>query len=212
MKIYLLLCGLLTFGLPLYSSAEDAPANSELVVDDAFDNAELGKGWSVNTGDWKIVDGVLRVKELEQDKHSAAARHVIETGNATYQLRFRFVEEGKTLHFGFDPKKGELKKRGHLFSVVINRDSWQILKHVDKDRPKEEPNEVLAKQTANFEVGTWHTLNVTTLGDTVTAHIDGKEPLTGSHPSFTVAKPTLVFRCIGDGVEIDDLKVWKQAK
>ena len=42
----------------------------------------------------------------------------------------------------------------------------------------------------------------------MTAKIDGKESLKTSHSTFGVKKPTLVFRCVGDGVEIDDLKVW----
>lgn len=31
--------------------------------------------------------------------------------------------------------------------------------------------------------------------------------LKASHPTFHVATPTLVFRCIGDGIEVDDIKV-----
>ncbi|MEO1529749.1 MAG: hypothetical protein AAFX06_30390 [Planctomycetota bacterium] len=201
--------------LPLLAPAaigDDAPANSELVVDESFDEAgDLTKPWSVNTGKWSMKDGVLRAAEIEADDHSAAARRVVETGNAVYQLRFRFVEDGKVFHFGFDPKRGTLKKRGHLFSVIITRMGWKIQKHLDKNRPKEDPNEVLARSNSKFETGTWYELRVTTWGPHVTAKIDGQETLTASHPTFGVKKPTLVFRCVGDGVEVDDVKVWKQA-
>lgn len=197
--------------LGLSAIADDAPANSELVVDESFESAgDLEKPWSVNTGKWIRRDGILRAAEIESDNHSAAARRVIETGNAVYQLRFRFVESGKVFHIGFDPKRGELNKRGHLFSVIVSTSGWRIQKHVDKNRPKEDPNEVLAKGKTTFETGTWYTLRVTTWGNYVTAKIDSNETLKASHPTFGVKKPTLVFRCIGDGVEIDDLKVWKQ--
>ncbi|MEL6106351.1 MAG: hypothetical protein AAFU85_09955 [Planctomycetota bacterium] len=211
MSRHLLLLVLLVPSLGVAAAADEAPANSELVVDEAFDNGgELAKPWSINTGKWIKQDGVLRAAEVESDNHSAAARRVIETSNAVYQLRFRFVEDGKVFHFGFDPARGELKKRGHLFSVVVSPNGWRILKHVDKDRPKEAPNEVLARGKTTFEKGTWHSLRVTTWGPYVTAKVDGKDTLKASDPTFGVKKPTLVFRCIGDGVEIDDVKVWKQ--
>lgn len=190
----------------------ERPANSDVAVDDSFDRRELGKGWNTTTGNWRIVDGVLRGSEIPADKHSAATRRVVETGNAVYELRFRFVDEGKALHFGFDPAKGELQKKGHLFSVIVTPDSWRLMKHVDKARPKEDPNETLAQAKTTFEPGRWYSLRVTTWGNHVTARVDGKEPLKASHPTFGVRKPTLVFRCLGDGVEIDELKVWTQAE
>jgi hypothetical protein len=188
--------------------AAEPPANSELVLEDSFDREELGKGWSVNTGEWTIVDGVLRIREIPADKHSAAVRRVLATRNAVYELRFRFVEKGKGFHLGFDPAKGELDKKGHLFSVMIMPKGWKIMKHVDKAKPKDDPNLVLAEQKTAFESGEWYTLRVTSWATYVTAMIEGKETLKGSHPSFGVKKPTLVFRGLGDGVEVDDLKVW----
>ena len=190
--------------------ADEPPANSSLAYEDTFDRTELGKGWNPTAGEWKIVDGVLQGKELKAEKHAAANRKVLPTQNAVYALKFRFTGDAKAMHFGFDPAKGELKKKGHLFSVIVTPKSWQIMKHVDKDRREEDPNEVLTEQKTEFEVGKWYDLRVTTWETFVTAKIEGKEPLKASHPTFGVKKPTLVFRCLGDGVEIDDIKVWTQ--
>ncbi len=184
------------------------PVNSELALEDSFDRDELGKGWNSTTGQWKIIDGVLHASEIAEEKHSAATRRVLETQNAVYELKFRFVGDGKAFHFGFDPAAGELDKKGHLFSVIVTPSSWSVMKHVDKDRPKEDPNETLAKAETEFKVGQWYTLRVTTWETFVTATIEGKESLKVSHPTFGVKKPTLVFRCLGDGVEVDDIKVW----
>ena len=76
-------------------SAGDPPANSDVALEDSFDRDELGKGWNSTTGDWKIVDGVLRGSEIAAEKHSAATRRVVETKNAVYELKFRFIDEGK---------------------------------------------------------------------------------------------------------------------
>lgn len=190
------------------AAAETPPANSTLAVDESFDAAELGPKWHVNTGSWKVVDGVLRAAEIPADKHSAAARRTILTGDAVYEFRFRFVDDGKVFHFGFDPAKGELKKKGHLFSVIITPQSCKVMKHVDKNNRKADPNEVLAEKKQVFMKDRWYTLRVTTWQQYVTVKIDGERTLEASHPTFAVKKPTLVFRCIGDGIEIDDIKVW----
>lgn len=198
------------FGFAAITVADDAPANSNLALADSFDRMELGKGWNSTTGNWKIVDGVLRAREIKEEKHSAATRRVLVTQRAVYQLKFRLINEAKSFHFGFDPARGELKKKGHLFSVIVTPTSWEIMKHVDKNRREESPNETLAQQDATFELGKWYTMRVTTRGIHVTAKIGDRE-LKAAHPTFGVKKPTLVFRCLGDGVEIDDIKVWTQS-
>ncbi len=189
-----------------------AAQQEKLLVDENFSNAEaLSSQWNATTGDWQVVDGVLRAKEIEAQQHSAAARRIVATDDAIYQLRFRFVNSGEALHFGFDPAPGQLKKRGHLFSIVVTPTQWQILKHIDKNRPQEQPNEILAERKSSIEIGKWYQLRVVTQGKQVTATIEGQESLQVSHDTFEVKKPTLVFRCFGDGVEIDDLKVWANA-
>ena len=194
------------------ATADEGPANSDVALQDSFDREELGKGWNTTTGSWRIVDGVLRGSEIPAEKHSAATRRVLETRNAVYQLRFRFVDDGKVFHFGFDPARGELEKKGHLFSVIITPTSWNVTKHVDKNRREEDPNEILAKAETEFQRDRWYSLKVMTWENYVTATVEGKDPLKTSHPTFGVKKPTLVFRCLGDGVEIDDVKVWTQKK
>lgn len=189
--------------------ADEAPANSNVALEDSFDRAELGKGWNSTTGEWKIVNGVLTGQEIATEKHSAATRRILVTQNAVYQFKFRLKKGCKSFHFGFDPAKGELDKKGHLFSVIVTPKSWEILKHVDKNRREESPNEKLTEQETPFEIDRWYQLRLTTWGPYVNAQIDDKK-LTASDPTFSVKKPTLVFRCLGDGVEIDDIKVWTQ--
>lgn len=194
------------------TSSTGAPANSELVVDQSFDSDSLDSKWHINTGTWAVKDGVLKVSEVAADKHAAAARFPVETNNAVYQLRFRLLDDAKGFHLGFDPAPGELDKKGHLFSVIVTPSAWKIMKHVDKKNPKQDPNEVLANESMSFEKGRWYTLRLTTWETYVTATIDGDATLKANHPTFGVKKPTLVFRCQGDGVELDDIKVWRQVK
>lgn len=196
--------------LALICKASLESANAEdgkTLVEDSFERSEPGKGWSIQTGSWEIRDGALHGAEIPADHHSAAARRAVQTSDATYKMKFRLTEGAKGFHFGFDPARGELKKRGHLFSVIVSPQGWRILKHVDKDRPKEDPNEILAKAADTFEPGKWYSLEVVTSGTKVTATIEGFEPLTAEHPTFGVKKPALVFRVIGDGADVDDIVV-----
>lgn len=186
--------------------AEEATSDTTLVVE-TFTGDELGRGWNSTTGEWRIVNGVLRGKEIPEEKHSAATRRVVETSDAVYQLRFRLTGDGRGFHFGFDPARGELKKKGHLFSVIVTPTSWKILKHVDKNDRQGDPNEVLAEQKRAFQHNQWYQLRLTSQGDSVSATIDDDSVLEATHPTFGVKKPTLVFRCLGDGVEIDDVRV-----
>lgn len=177
----------------------------------------LPKGFRAQFGDWRVVDGVLRARQIPADNHGAAARQVLEMGDGVFELRFRLVGEGTGFHFGFDPKRGSLKKKGHLFSVVVSPNQVKLMKHVDKAQPKEDPNEDLAKATHRFAPGGWHTLRLAKTGNEVVARITpdaGGEAITlkAGHPTFHVPTPTLVFRCIGDGAEVDDVKVWRARK
>jgi len=193
----------------LRASAFEPPSNSDLVVSDDFDREELGKEWTTQTGSWTIKDGALHGAEIAPDKHIAAARRTVTTGDAVYEMKFRFTGTGKSLHFGFDPIRGSLDKKGHLFSVIVTRNNWKIMKHLDKNKPKEDPDLVLATAENKLQIGVWYHLRVTTWKTTVKAMIEGIEPLNASDPSFGVNKPTLVFRASGDGIEIDNLRVWK---
>ncbi len=207
----LLRVGVLAMGLQ-WISAFEPPADSVLLVEEDFVGEGLPKGWAVQTGAWTVSDGVLKGTEIEADHHAAAARRAVRTGDAVYQFKFRLAEGSKGFHFGFDPLPGALDKKGHLFSVIVTPATWQLLKHLDKAKPEEDPNEVLARADQAFEAGKWYHLRVTTWSNTVKVMIEGIEPLAGQHPTFSVEKPALVFRALGSGVEIDELRVWGAKK
>lgn len=186
----------------------------ELLLSDDFSDDTLAKGWAAQFGEWKPAGGVLTARQIPADNHAAAARRSLPMQDGIYEMRFRLTGKGQAFHFGFDPARGELKKRGHLFSLIVTPTQAKLMKHVDKDKPLDDPNESLAIADAVFQTGVWHTLRLQKTGNEVAAAIRSESgdisiSLSASHPTFHVKTPTLVFRCIGDGIEIDDLKVWK---
>jgi hypothetical protein len=195
------------------SAAELQPtlgSKGKLLLEEKFDGNTVPKGWNKNTGKISVSDGVFHAGEIASEKHIGAFRKPLPMQDVAIQLDFKF-EGGTALHVGFDPAPGELKKKGHLYSVVITPESWTITEHNDKANPQSK-NVAHAKAATKFERGTWYTLLIENKGMEVVAHIPGKEPLRATAKDFHVKKPGLVFRAGGkDGTEVllDNVKVWE---
>lgn len=181
-----------------------------LLLEEQFDGKELPKNWNRNTGKLTVADGVLKASEVAADQHAAAFRRPLPLQDAAILVKFRFAG-AKMFHLGFDPAPGELKKKGHLFSLVVTPTSWTITEHNDKSDPKS-TNKALAKAAAVFEPGKWYELLLEVKGDEVLAQVNGREPLRASSKDFRVKKPGLVFRTGGQDTEeihLDEVRVWE---
>jgi hypothetical protein len=198
--------------LPL-SGADVEPAlgrKGRLLLEETFDAATLPAGWTRNTGVLGVAGGALHASELAADKHAGAFRRPLPLRDAAIQLDFTFAG-ATTFHVGFDPAPGELKKKGHLYSLIVTPDAWTITEHADKADPQSK-NVVRAKAAVRFEPGRTYTLLLETKGDQVVARVAGLEPLRAQAKDFRVKKPGLVFRVggkDGQGIVIDNLKVWE---
>ncbi len=141
--------------------------------------------------------------------HIGAFRYRLPVQDCAVQIDFK-LGEARVINLGFDPAPGELKKKGHLFSVVISKTGWSLIEHNDKANP-ESKTKTHAKAATEFDPATTYTLLLECKGDNVVAQIAGKEPLKATAPDFHVKKPGLVFRMGGkDGQEVtfDNVKVW----
>ncbi len=215
-KISLLLTACVVFLLNnSMGQGAEAPAlklgkKGKVLLEESFTGEALPKDWSVNTGKLRASEGSLRASELAKDMHAGAFRYRLPVQDVAVQLDFRF-EGARMMNLGFDPTPGELKKKGHLYSVIITPSSWQLTEHVDKANPQSK-NKVLAKANVTFEKGQWYTLLLENKGEQVIVQVAGKEPLKASAPDFKVKKPGLVFRVggkDGDEIALDNVKVWE---
>lgn len=180
-----------------------------LLLEENFSGPEVSKKWTVNKGTIRLVDGKLHVAEKASDKHIGAFRHALPLQDCAVQVDFQ-LGPMRSFNFGFDPSPGQLKKKGHLYAVIITPKRWSIIEHNDKSNP-ESKTKVLAVANTEFSPDTTYTLLLENKGNEVVAHISGKEPLKASAPDFHVKKPGLVFRMGGkDDQEaiLDNVKVW----
>lgn len=210
MKLVSLL--LLTALSTLARSADLTPQLGTLgdkLLEETFSTAELPKSWHPNTGTLRVADGALMAAEKSSDMHIGAFRHPLPMQDCAVQIDFK-LGGARVINLGFDPAAGELKKKGHLLSVVISKGGWSIIEHNDKANP-ESKTKTHAKAATPFDPATTYTLLLECKGNDVVAQITGKEPLKASAPDFHVKKPGLVFRVGGpDGQEVtfDNVKVW----
>lgn len=180
-----------------------------------FEGKERPAKWAVNFGHWEPADGVLVVRQLDKDNHAAASRWQVPLSDCALSLKAKF--EGATMfHVGFDPMAGQLKKQGHLYSLVVSPTKAQLKKHRDKadDNSKDE---TLAEASLSVAPKEWFTIELKAEGEKVSVKITGKNgslaKLDAQDASFKVAKPAVVFRVIGGDVHFDDvdLQVLKPA-
>lgn len=170
-----------------------------------FDEAKRPDNWTVNCGHWEPKEGVLVCRELEKDKHAAASRWQIPHKDAVIKLRLK-LDGAKGFHLGFDPAPGELKKQGHLYSLVVTPTQAQIKKHKDKADEKSK-DETLATAAIDVTQGEWLDVELRSAGEKVAVTIGKSAKLEASDPTFAVAKPTVVFRVMGGDVQLDDVQI-----
>lgn len=179
------------------------------LLEETFTAPDLPKGWHANTGSLRVADGALLAAEKSSDKHIGAFRYRLPMQDCAIQIDFK-LGGARVINLGFDPAPGELKKKGHLLSVVISKGGWSIIEHNDKANP-ESKTKTHAKATTPFDPAITYTLLLECKGDNVVAQVAGKEPLKATSPDFHVKKPGLVFRMGGpeaQEVTFDNVKVW----
>lgn len=188
----------------------------KLLLDEKFPNgAQLDKhgtpkGWAQNSGRLEIVDNQLRIHEISSEKHAAAFRYRLPVQDCAVQFDFK-LGGVRFLHFGYDPAPGELKKKGHLFSVAFKADGWSLLEHNDKSDP-DSKQKVLANKKISLDPEKTYTAVIECRGDKVAARIVDVDTLEGTSSDFHVKKPGLVFRVSGDETRyafVDNVRVWE---
>jgi hypothetical protein len=207
-------CGaLLLSSLPVRSAETPslllAKQGPEL-VNEAFDAAALPSGWTRNIGKVEVVSGALRASQQIADHHPCAFRKAVPLQDAVVRLSFRF-QGARMLHVGFDPLRGELKKKGHLFNVIVSPTRASLQEAPDKGDPASK-SRMLASGSVKLEEGKWYPLLLEMKGQEVAVQVAGQATLRASAADFSCKKPGLVFRVLGpdDGAaEFDNVQVWE---
>ena len=121
-----------------------------LLLEQKFDGDALPKGWSLKAGGLRVADGALRASQKKGER-LCLFNCDLSMQDAVIQIDFKF-DGGRGINVSCNPAPGELKKKGHLFSVMITQTMWNITEHNDKaDRNSQ--SKVLVSAPEKFETG-----------------------------------------------------------
>ena len=196
---------LLFLALAVSSIAADFP---RVIFSDDFSAEGFGKAWGHYKSSSVVKDGMLIGITAPTSDHSAVD-NIKFTGEKDLQVsvKFRFVsDKAKSFNVWFDDKNYKGSHAGHICQASISPAGVNLadaktggfdLSNGLYDRKKanqltdDEKKMLAGKQKripAKISLNEWHTLVVTTQGDTISVSIDGKD--VGSFQSAGVAHDT----------------------
>ena len=211
-----------------------------LVFSDNFERKETqkikdepGNGWKTSSS-WSakghkevdIVDGTMYIYIHPEAVHAVDVGHDFAFIDGTATMRFKFHEAKDTLMLNFADMSLKEVHAGHLCAATFGvkrvtlqdmKTGGMLLKYYDARKAgklsKEDADIIKTKAKTipnEISVGEWHSLNVTILGETMTASVDGK--LIGSFSSSGIAHESkqVLRLLVSNKVTLDDVKYYKK--
>jgi hypothetical protein len=185
--------------------AADAPATllaqpDKEIVSDALTKDAKAAEWKIAKGKWERTAEGIRVEELPDDKHGAAGRVPVKLQDFVAAFEFR-LDGAKTISLSINDAKE------HVARVMITPTSLRVQKD-DHDHDGPEKSIVFLNQAQAFEAGSWHSVVLEMVGDTIVATIDGKISGFGSDELFKAEKANPGFTCAGQSATFRNFVIW----
>jgi hypothetical protein len=197
------LLALLALASPL--CAADAPATllaqpDKELVSDALTKDAKGAEWKIAKGKWERAADGIHVEELPADKHGAAGRVTTKLQDFVAAFDFR-LDGAKSISISINDAKE------HVARVMITPTSLRVQKD-DHDHDGPEKSIIFLNQAQAFEAGSWHSVVLEMVGDTMVATIDGKISGFGSDDLFKAEKANPGFTCAGQSATFRNFVIW----
>jgi hypothetical protein len=199
----LALLALLAFVSPLCGA--DAPAtllaqpDKEILNDTLTKDAKAAE-WKAAKGKWERAADGIHVEELPADNHGAAGRVPMKLQDFVASFEFR-LDGAKSISISINDAKE------HVARVMITTTSLRVQKD-DHDHDGPEKSIIFLNQAQSFEAGTWHSVVLEMVGDTMVATIDGKISGFGSDDLFKAEKANPGFTCAGQSATFRNFVIW----
>ena len=199
----LALLALLALVSPLCGA--DAPAtllaqpDKEILNDTLTKDAKAAE-WKAAKGKWERAADGIHVEELPADNHGAAGRVPMKLQDFVASFEFR-LDGAKSISISINDAKE------HVARVMITTTSLRVQKD-DHDHDGPEKSIIFLNQAQSFEAGTWHSVVLEMVGDTMVATIDGKISGFGSDDLFKAEKANPGFTCAGQSATFRNFVIW----
>jgi len=197
------LLALLAFVSPL--CAADSPATllaqpDKEIVGDALTKDAKAADWKVAKGKWERTPDGTRVEEIPADKHGAVSRVAQKLQDLVIAFEFR-LDGAKSVSLSINATKD------HMARVFITPTTLRVQKD-DHDHDGPDKAVVFLNTAQSFEPGTWHSVVLEMVGDTMVATIDGKISGFGRDELFKAEKADPGFTCGGQSATFRNLVIW----
>jgi len=197
------LLALLAFVSPL--CAAEAPATllaqpDKEIVGDALTKEAKPADWKVAKGKWERTADGIRVEEIPADKHGAVSRVAQKLRDLVIAFEFR-MDGAKAVSLSINAAKD------HMARVLITPTTLRVQKD-DHDHDGPDKAVVFLNTAQSFEAGTWHSVVLEMVGDTMVATVDGKVSAFGSDALFKTEKVSPGFTCSGQSATFRNFTLW----
>jgi hypothetical protein len=197
------LLALLAFVSPL--CAADAPATllaqpDKEIFSDKLTKESPAAQWKIAKGKWERTADGVRVEELPADKHGAAGRVTTKLQDFVAAFEFR-LDGAKSVSLSINDAKE------HVARVLITPTALRVQKD-DHDHDGPDKSVIFLNQAQAFEAGTWHSVVLEMVGDTMVATIDGKISGFGRDELFKAEKANPGFTCGGQSATFRNFVIW----
>jgi hypothetical protein len=168
---------------------------------DAFPGTALAKEWKAAKGKWTVADGVLTGAEIPAEKHGAVVRTTLQLQNIVIAYDVKLDGAKSSTLTVNAPKE-------HLARISITPKNFSVRRD-DQDHDGPDKAKVFLNKPVSIEPGTWHTVVLEMVGDTVVGTLDGKITGQGSDPSFAEkAKANPGFTVAGESASIRNVRIY----
>jgi len=221
-KVYLVSLGLLLVSpIGIAGSEATLAHRGKLLLKEGFDRPDLPELFTVGKGDWQIVDGSLRGRQLLEDRHTAFRKIFLDHHDVIYEYDVKIEGDGfHQLLINWDLV--------HIAKCVVRYDSLAVFKIKEKNKRLQmeaekrdqgldplvgewdQPTFALDQQSIKLKEGKWYHVVVELVGDTLSLTVDGVTAR-GRHIGLTEKKDN--FGLQAGGLEsytyIDNVRVYE---
>ena len=193
----------------------------KLLLEENFDSSELPELFTVGVGDWSIVDGALRGRQLAADKHTAFRKIYLDHKDVIYEYDMKLVGDGfhqLLINWGL----------AHIAKCVVRYDSVAVFKIREKGKREQmvrlkhdqgldplkgewdEKTFAMNETEISIEEGKWHHVVIELVNNTLSLTVDGKT-VRGKHVGLSEKKNNFGFQAGGfkSYTYIDNVRVYE---
>jgi hypothetical protein len=172
----------------------------KLLFADDLSSTFDSKNWKAPKGKWEIADGALRGAEIPADKHGAVTRHMMKMQDfvASFEVK---LDGAKTISFTVNAVKD------HMSRIILSPTMFRVQRD-DNDHEGPDKAVVFLTKPVKIEPGTWHTVVMEMVGDTLVGTLDGETTGKGSNALFKQEKVAPGFTVAGQSASFRNLRIW----